>query len=117
MDIEYYRTYCLNKKGVAESLPFSDTTLVFKVQNKMFALTNLEVFDYINLKCNPEKCIELRETFEGVKPGYHMNKKHWNSVYLNMDVDDQLLLDLIDESYRLVVKSLTKKLREELQNR
>lgn len=73
----------------------------------MFALTSLETFVYINLKSDSENCIELRETFEGVKPGYHMNKRNWNSVYLNKDVDDQLLLDLIDEPYCLVVKSLT----------
>ena len=117
MNIEDLRTYCLNKKGVAESLPFSETALVFKVQNKMFALTDLEKFEFVNLKCDPEEAIELRETLNGIKPGYHMNKKHWNSVYLNSDVEDKMVFKLVDESYNLVVKSLTKKLREELQNR
>ena len=117
MNIEDLRTYCLNKKGVAESLPFSETALVFKVQNKMFALTDLDKFEFVNLKCDPERAIELREEFNGVKPGYHMNKKHWNSVYINTDVEDKLLLQMLDSSYDLVVKSLTKKLREELQDR
>ena len=114
MNIEELRTYCLSKKGVAESLPFSETVLVFKVQNKMFALTDMDSFNYVNLKCEPEKCIDLRETYDGVKPGYHMSKKHWNSVYVNSDVEDKMVFELIDESYDLVVKSLTKKLREEL---
>lgn len=114
MNIEDLRTYCLDKKGVTESLPFSETALVFKVQNKMFALTDLDKFEFVNLKCDPEKAIELRETFSGVKPGYHMNKKHWNSLYLNSDIEDTMIFNLIDHSYNLVVQSLTKKLREEL---
>jgi len=112
MNIEEFRTYCLLKKGVEESLPFSPNTLVFKVGNKMFSLTDLDSFNFINLKCEPERCIELREQYNGIKPGYHMSKKHWNSVYLNADVSDKLLLELIDHSYNLVVESLTKKVRE-----
>jgi len=114
MNIEDLRTYCLLKKGVTESLPFSETALVFEVQNKIFALTDLDKFEFINLKCEPEASVELREKFKGMKPGYHMNKKHWISVYINTDVEDKQLLELLDESYGLVVKSLTKKLREEL---
>jgi len=115
MNVEDFRDYCLSKKGVTESFPFDKTTLVFKVGNKMFALAGIDNFEYINLKCDPERCIELRETFDGVKPGYHMNKKLWNSVYMNTDVQEQLVLELIDHSYDLIYNSLTKKVREELQ--
>ncbi len=114
MNIEEFRIYCLNKKGVEESLPFSPTTLVFKVGNKMFTLTDLDSFNFINLKCDPERSVQLREEFNGIKPGYHMSKKHWNSVYLNTDISDEKILELIDHSYELVVKSLTKKVRETL---
>ena len=116
MNIEDYRDYCLTKKGVTESFPFDKDTLVFKVMGKMFALTGIDSFEFINLKCNPEKAIELRESYNGIKPGYHMSKKHWNSVYLNTDVSDKLIYDLIDDSYQLIVKSLTKKLQAELNN-
>jgi len=116
MNIEEYRDYCLAKKGVTEGFPFDETTLVFKVMNKMFALTGIEDFEFINLKCNPEKAIELREELNGILPGYHMSKKHWNSVYLNKDVSDKLIYQCIDESYDLIVSSLTKKLQKELEN-
>jgi predicted DNA-binding protein (MmcQ/YjbR family) len=115
MNIEEYRDYCLAKKGVTESFPFDKTTLVFKVMNKMFALTGIESFEFVNLKCTPEKAIELREEFNGVLPGYHMSKKHWNSVYPNKDVPDKLIYQLIDDSYYLIVSSLTKTLQKELQ--
>ncbi len=114
MNIEEFRTYCLNKKGAEESLPFSPTILVFKVGNKMFSLTDVDAFEFINLKCDPNRAVSLREEYTGVKPGYHMSKKHWNSVYLNSDISDSLLKELIDESYNLVVQSLTKKVRENL---
>ena len=104
----------MNKKGAEESLPFSPTTLVFKVGNKMFSLTDIDNYRFINLKCDPEHSIKLREEFTGVKPAYHMSKKHWNSVYLDTDVSDVLLLELINQSYNLVVQSLTKKVREAL---
>ena len=116
MNIEEYRNYCITKKGVTEVFPFDESTLVFKVMGKMFALTGVDSFDYINLKCNPENAVELREQFNGVKPGYHMSKAHWNSVYLNTDVSDKMVYDLIDDSYQLVVNSLTKKLQAELNN-
>jgi len=116
MNIEEYRDYCISKKGVTESFPFDKDTLVFKVMGKMFALTGVDSFEFINLKCNPEKAIELRESYNGIKPGYHMSKKHWNSVYLNTDVPDKLIYELIDDSYQLIVKSLTKKLQAELNN-
>lgn len=115
MNIESFRDYCLAKPGVTEGFPFDSRTLVFKVMGKMFALTNVDLFESINLKCDPEYAIELRETFQGVKPGYHMSKKHWNTVSTESDVPDKLLEEFVDQSYDLVVKSLTKKLRDELQ--
>lgn len=116
MNIEEYRDYCIAKKGVTEHFPFDETTLVFKVMNKMFALADVDSFEFINLKCEPEKAVELREQFNGVKPGYHMSKIHWNSVYANQDVPDKLIYQLIDDSYNLIVISLTKKLQKELEN-
>jgi len=116
MNIEEYRDYCISKKGVTESFPFDESTLVFKVMNKMFALTGVEEFAFINLKCDPEIAIELRETYEGVEPGYHMNKSLWNSVYTQKDVSDKLIYQWIDDSYDLIVSSLTKKLQRELEN-
>lgn len=114
MNIEEYRDYCIAKKGVTEGFPFDQTTLVFKVMGKMFALTGINTFESINLKCDPEKAIELREQYHAVNPGYHMSKKHWNTVTVNADASDRLIYEWIDASYDLVVKSLTKKLREEL---
>ena len=115
MNIESFRDYCLAKPGVAEGFPFDKNTLVFKVKGKIFALTSVDLFESVNLKCDPEYAIELRETFQGVKPGYHMNKKHWNTISTNTDLPEKLLLELTDHSYELVVKSLTKRLRDELQ--
>jgi len=114
MNIEEYRSHCIAKKGVTESFPFDSSTLVFKVMNKIFALTNVESFSFINLKCNPEEAIELREEFNGVSGAYHMNKRHWNSVSTHADVPDKLIFQWIDDSYNLIVSSLTKKLQNEL---
>ena len=116
MNIEEYRGYCISKKGVTESFPFDESTLVFKVMNKMFALAGIEEFAFINLKCEPEKAIDFREQYEGVSPGYHMNKSLWNSVYTNKDVSDKLIYQWIDDSYDLIVSSLSKKLQNELEN-
>lgn len=113
MHIEEFRTYCLGKQAVTESFPFDSNTLVFKVANKMFALVNVESFDFVNLKCDPERAIDLRETYAAVKPGYHMNKALWNSVYPNQDLSDAYIYELIDDSYNLIVASLTKKVRLE----
>jgi predicted DNA-binding protein (MmcQ/YjbR family) len=113
MFLDDVRNHCLQKTGVTEGFPFDKNTLVFKVFGKMFALMDVDVFDSLNLKCDPEKAIELRETYQGVQPGYHMNKKHWNTVLLNEDVSDKLLLELIDHSYELVYASLPKKVRYE----
>jgi predicted DNA-binding protein (MmcQ/YjbR family) len=114
MDIEFFRNYCLSKKGVTEEFPFDEQTLVFKVMGKMFALTNVDTFVSINLKCEPEKAVELREQYEGVRPGYHMNKKHWNTVLIDGSISNKLLKEWIDDSYNLVAASLTKKIQEEL---
>lgn len=114
MNIEDYRDYCLNKPGVTEEFPFGEQTIVFKVMGKMFSLTGVENFTSINLKCDPELALELREQFHSIKPGFHMNKKHWNTVENEGDVTDKKIVELTDLSYDLVVKGLTKKLKEEL---
>lgn len=114
MNIEEYRDHCLRKTGVTEGFPFDNKTIVFKVMNKMFALTGVEDFVSINLKCDPELAIELREEFHSINPGFHMNKKHWNTIETNGDVTDKKMFELTDLSYNLVVKGLTKKLKEEL---
>lgn len=114
MNIEELRTWCISKKGVSEDFPFDETTLVFKVMGKMFALTDLEGDLTINLKCDPEKAIELRELYSCVLPGYHMSKKHWNTILVDGSVPDQLIRQWIDHSYALVVEKLTKRQRDEL---
>ncbi len=114
MNIEEFREYCLAKPATSESLPFDNKTLVFKVHNKMFSLAGIENFESVNLKCDPEYAIELREKFEGVQPGYHMNKQHWNTVLTDGSVLDDLLYELIDHSYDLVARGLRKKVRDSL---
>ncbi len=115
MNIEELREYCLSKKGTAESFPFDSETLVFKVMGKMYALTGLGSNPVeFNTKCDPEKAIELREQYSCVLPGFHMNKNHWNTIVCDGTVNDKILKQWIDHSYELVVKSLTKKQREEL---
>ena len=116
MNIEELREYCMAKKGVTESFPFDETTLVFKVAGKMFCLTDLVDDFSINLKNDPEKNMELREQFPAVKPGYHMNKQHWNTVQVDGSISDEMLKQLVDESYWLIVEKLPKKIREELKN-
>jgi|SRR5690606_24464015 len=119
MNIEAFREYCLSKKGTEETFPFGEETLVFKVMGKMYALVGLDIHPATaNLKCDPERAIELREQYEGlIEPGYHMNKTHWNTVELEKNLPPKLLIDLIDHSYELVVKNLTKKLQAELASR
>lgn len=114
MHIEEFREYCLNKPAVTEGFPFGESTLVFKVAGKMFALCGVDGFEYINLKCDPERAIELREQFSCVRPGYHMNKAHWNSVYINQELSDSEVYKLVDHSYDLIKKSLPKKTRDGL---
>jgi len=114
MNIEDFREYCLSKKGVTESFPFDETTLVFKVMGKMFSLTDTHDDFSINLKCDPEKAIELREQYPAVIPGYHMNKKHWNTVNIDGSITDDLLYQWIDDSYELIVKKLPKAIRDQI---
>jgi predicted DNA-binding protein (MmcQ/YjbR family) len=115
VNIESFRTYCLGKKGVTEEFPFDSETLVFKVMGKMFALTDIDAFESVNLKCDPVRAIELRERYEEVMPGYHMNKKHWNTIRTDGTLPDRLLSDWIDHSYELVVKNLPKNLQKVLE--
>ena len=115
MDIEKIRDYCLSKPKVEESFPFGEDTLVFKVGSKIFVLLNLVFPHSINLKCDPEKAIELRESYDEIQPGYHMNKKHWNTVDLTGTLSNDLIISIIDHSYDMVVKGLTKKERELLE--
>ena len=115
MDIEQLREYCLLKPGVEETLPFGPDTLVYKVIGKVFLLTGLDKEELrFNVKCHPDKAIELREQFSCVLPGYHMNKKHWNTIVVDGSVSTKQLKEWIDDSYELVVESLPKKIREEL---
>jgi len=114
MDIVYLRDYCLSKPGVTEDTPFDETTLCFRVGGKIFALTDIDDFQSVNLKCNPERAVELRELHDGILPGYHMNKKHWNTVLCNGSVNDKLILEMVDHSYELILKSLPKKQQAEI---
>jgi predicted DNA-binding protein (MmcQ/YjbR family) len=104
MNIESLREYCLSKNNVTESFPFDDVTLVFKVEGKIFALVNLEGELSLNLKCDPELALELRERYQAVTPGYHMNKKYWNTVSLDGTIPDKLVFSWIDHSYEQVLK-------------
>jgi len=115
MDIEAIRAYCLTKKGVEEGFPFGDDTLVIKVGGKIFVLINLDGDPSMNLKCEPDWAIELREANPAILPGYHMNKKHWNTVVLDGSLSKRLILEMIDHSYELVLKSLPFKLRMEIE--
>ena len=118
MNIQNYFEYCLSKKAVTEHFPFDEDTLVFKVGGKMFALSSLSEWENgnpsVNLKCDPERAEELRAQYDAIKPGYHMSKVHWNTVKVNDDVSDKFLRELIDHSYELVFKSLTKKMQAEI---
>ncbi|MEZ7504224.1 MmcQ/YjbR family DNA-binding protein [Flavobacterium sp. Arc2] len=118
MNLESFYEYCLSKKGVTEHFPFDEDTLVFKVGGKMFALSSLSQWEKgdpaVNLKCDPERAQELRAQYDDIKPGWHMSKTHWNTVAINKEVPDTLVKELIDHSYELVYKSLTKKIQEEI---
>lgn len=115
MNLETFREHCLSMKAVEESFPFDESTLVFKVMNKMFAATSLkEEKARVNLKADPEWSMELRESHEQIIPGYHMNKKHWNTIYLEEGLDEELILKLVKHSYDIVVSKLTKKQKAEL---
>lgn len=113
MHIEDFRDYCLAKKGVTEEFPFDKHTLVFKVMGKMFALTSLNSQEFkVNLKCDPELAVALREEYEEVQPGFHMSKIHWNTVHFEGNLSDEMLLELIDHSYDLIVSKLPKKVKK-----
>lgn len=116
-DVEKFRAYCLPKKGVTEEFPFGDDTLVYKVMGKIFALTGLNNIQFaINLKCEQEYMQELRSRYAAVQPGYHMNKQHWNTVIVDGSIPNKEILAMVDHSYEQVVKGLSKKLKEALEN-
>lgn len=115
MDIETLREYCLAKKAVTEDFPFGEDTLVFRVMNKIFLLVSLSSNPLqFNAKCDPGKAIELREQYDAIIPGYHMNKQHWNTVIMDGRLSNTLITEIINDSYNLIVKSLSKKDREAL---
>lgn len=117
MNLETFYEYCLSKKGVTEHFPFDEDTLVFKVGGKMFALSSLSQWEKgspsVNLKCDPDRAQELRAQYDDIQPGFHMSKIHWNTIKINAAVKDSLIKELIDHSYELVFKSLTKKIQSE----
>ena len=115
MNIEFLREYCLSKKEVTESFPFGNSTLVFKVKEKIFLFASLEESTLqFNLKCDPDKAIEFREQYDAVQPGYHMNKKHWNTIIADGTIPTKIIKEMIDDSYLLIIKSLPKKQQEDL---
>ncbi len=114
MNIESYRDFCLSLPYVSEKMPFDDKILVFRIGEKIFALVDIDSFEFINLKCKPEKAVELRALYEEVRPGYHMNKKNWNSVYTDGNITQKQFEQWTIDSYKLVYQSLTQKLQKEL---
>jgi len=126
MTFAEFQDFCEAKAGVEATFPFGDATLVYKVGGKMFALTSIDdspvgdrmspPFEFINLKCDPDYAIELRADYEYISPAWHMSKKHWNSVFTDQDIPEKLIYELIDHSYDLVFKNLTKKLQNEILN-
>jgi predicted DNA-binding protein (MmcQ/YjbR family) len=118
MNLEHFYEFCTAKKGVTEHFPFDEDTLVFKVGGKMFALASLSDWEKgnpsVNLKCNPEKALELRANYEDVQPGWHMNKSHWNTIIVNKSFPDKMIFELINHSYELIYNSLSKKLQQEI---
>ncbi|RZJ71667.1 MAG: MmcQ/YjbR family DNA-binding protein [Flavobacterium sp.] len=118
MTIQDFYDYCLSKNDVTEHFPFDEDTLVFKVGGKMFALSSLSQWEKgepsVNLKCDPERALELRAQYDSVNPGFHMSKVHWNTIDVNGDVPPAMLRELITHSYELVFSSLTKKLQAEI---
>lgn len=117
MNVEDLRDYCLSLKGVEESFPFDETSLVMKVGGKMFALIPLETEKTtISLKCDPDLAIELREKYESVQPAYHFNKKHWNSVFITSEITSKQIKEWINHSYMLVFNSLPKRIQLEIES-
>jgi len=124
MDIETFRKYCLSFDGAMEKLPFEKATsqydkdlLVFYVAEKWFCFVNIDKFDFCDLKCDPQESKELREKYQGITPGYHMNKKHWVSVSFNSDVPDSIIMELVQKSYELIVASLPLKIQHSLKDK
>ena len=109
MNIEEFREFCLSLPEVTEGFPFGEQTLVFKVAGKLFALTDIDAFESVNLKCEPIRAIQLREEYEEIIPGYHMNKKHWNTVATSGRIEDSFFKELVFDSYQLVVAGMPKK--------
>jgi predicted DNA-binding protein (MmcQ/YjbR family) len=118
MNLQQFYEYCLSKKAVTEHFPFDEDTLVFKVGGKMFCLSSMKDWENgnpsLNLKCDPERAEELRAEYDAINPGYHMSKIHWNTIHFNSDVSNKMMCELIDHSYNLVFKSLTKKIQTEI---
>lgn len=114
MNIEELREYCLSFPHTTEGLPFDETTLVFKVANKIFCMSDLETFELINVKCDPEEAVMLREQYAAIIPGYHTSKKHWNSLIMDGSLPDHLIKKWVKDSYDLVIKGLPKKIQKEL---
>ena len=124
MDIETFRKYCLSFDGAMEKLPFEKATsqydkdlLVFYLAEKWFCFVNIDKFDFCDLKCDPEESKELQEKYQGITPGYHMNKKHWISVSFNSDVPDSIIKELVQKSYELIVASLPLKVQHSLRDK
>jgi predicted DNA-binding protein (MmcQ/YjbR family) len=117
MNLSFIQDYCMAKKGVEETLPFGPDTLVYKVMGKAFLLTGINNrTESINVKCNPDKAVELREQYESIQPGYHMNKKHWNTITIDGSLSLKIIKECIDDSYNLVVLALTKKDKQAWEN-
>jgi len=116
MNIESYFNYCLELPGITEEFPFDEKTLVFKVKGKIYSLTDVDTFESINLKYDPYRAIIFRDMYEEIIPGYHMNKKHWNTVKMTGSLSNELIFELIDHSYELVKAKLPKKLKDALDN-
>lgn len=114
MNLAEFREHCARLAGFSEDLPFDENTLAFRVGGKIFALMDVDLFVSVNLKCDPERAVELRERYTGITPGYHMNKRHWNTVLTDGSVPEKLLLELAGHSHALVMASLPRKVREQL---
>ncbi len=113
--LEEIRNHCLKKEKVTEDLPFDVSTLAFRIGGKIFLLTDIDAeILSINLKCDPQKAIELRDNYPEIRPGYHMNKRHWNTVLCEGNLPRTMILELIDHSYGLVLASLPRKLKQEI---
>ncbi|MEM7173665.1 MAG: MmcQ/YjbR family DNA-binding protein [Bacteroidota bacterium] len=114
MNVESYTHFCLQQPGATASFPFDKHTLVFKVMGKIFTLASIFPFERLNVKCDPEKAIALREAYPSVLPGYHMHKKHWNTILINQELTDHQIFEWIKDAYWLVVNQLPQKTKKAL---